>query len=250
MSVDRLAGWPAEDTSTPESRPDPPPKNTDGNMIRRKTSATGYLLISQIQHARLAADIAKIWSSTELENYTLADDLHYAIEHHDDGWKDRDNTPDLNPATDLPRSFTEMEPDTALAIACRCIQACATHSPVCAYWVSQHFQILAEQRQQSADLTPHAKQQTDRFLQQQRATSGRHLPDIPAQILRQGTAWLRFFDRISLLLCCRLPADPDHTVAPDGQHVTIEQRPADDGTVAVKIPDGIRHAARLAVACH
>ena len=218
-------------------------------MIRRQISANGYLLISQIQHARLAGEIAEIWNSSELENYPFVSDLRYAIRHHDDGWKEWEASPDLEPSLHLPRTFTEMETHISLNIARQCIRKCATYSEVCGYWVSHHFQYLAQQKRRSTGLTQRSTEQIDQFLDEQQIAVEQGKLNSSRQILMKGTAWLRFFDRISLLLCCRLPAKPDLTESPDGRHVTIEQHVSANGIIVVATPGNLKNSAKIATPC-
>ncbi len=76
-------------------------------MIRRET-ADGWLLISQIDHAVLAAEVAAAWGNDDVPTLPLRDELLRAIRLHDDGWYDWEQVPTIVPETGKPRDFTEM----------------------------------------------------------------------------------------------------------------------------------------------
>lgn len=92
-------------------------------MIRRDAHDR-RLLISQVEHARLAADLAEAWRDPQLLEFPQRLELLSAIRHHDDGWAGWEQAPTLN-ADGAPRDFTEMPMPVATDIWSRSIDACA-----------------------------------------------------------------------------------------------------------------------------
>ena len=96
-------------------------------MIRRNSPA-GPLLISQVDHAQLAADLAAAWGNATVPGLPLPDLLLPAIRDHDAGWRGWEAAPTCTPAG-LPRAFTEMPMQDATAIWTRSIATCAGGTP-------------------------------------------------------------------------------------------------------------------------
>ena len=84
-------------------------------MIRRD-AADDWLLISQVEHARLAADFARVWGNQRVPSLPLADPLIRAVRDHDNGWWSWEQSPGIDPAAGWPRNFTEMPMTVATSI--------------------------------------------------------------------------------------------------------------------------------------
>lgn len=96
-------------------------------MIRRETSE-GWALISQLDHAHLAFELARAWGNEATPGLPLGEWLLPAVRGHDDGWFEWERHPDeVEPG--VPRSFTEMPADVAVSIWSRSIAMCAGGSP-------------------------------------------------------------------------------------------------------------------------
>ena len=54
-------------------------------MIRRD-AGDDWLLISQVEHARIAAEIASAWGNDRFAAVPMHDLLVHAVRHHDDAW--------------------------------------------------------------------------------------------------------------------------------------------------------------------
>lgn len=93
-------------------------------MIRR-VQDNDWLLISQLEHARIAAELAEAWDTEELSEFPHRDELLSAIRHHDDGWAAWELAPTINQQGE-PRDFTEMSMQIATSIWTLCIDACTS----------------------------------------------------------------------------------------------------------------------------
>jgi len=246
-------------------------------MIRRN-AGDDWLLISQVEHARIAAEIAAAWGHEQQPALPLRGLLLHAIRHHDDGWTDWEQAPTLVPETGEPRNFLEMPLPTAVEIWSRSIDLCARHSAWCGLWVSRHFAALAEHARD------HREARSDRdaastFLQVQSERqrhwrcqlAGNPDADNLRSLEETGYAWLRWFDLLSLWLCCHEHSEPEALTVPGAG--CIELIPANEHAVmlcpyplrptslritvpAVRIPrcrfnsdDELRQALRQAARC-
>lgn len=204
-------------------------------MIRRNAD-DDWLLISQIEHARIAAELAQAWRDPELTDFPRREELLSAIRHHDDGWAAWESAPTVNEAGE-PRDFTEMPMQVATTIWTRSIDACTSRSAFGGLWVSRHFCYLAERasdsRQSSVDISA-----IDAFLANQAAMQNEWRERLGASsevvpsIEERGYHWLQVFDRISLWLCCDDRQDEWRLMLPSGNEVTFQ--PIRDRHVAVE----------------
>lgn len=168
-----------------------------------RTAPGSWMLISQVEHARIAADIAAAWRRPAALA-PLDEEFQHAVVHHDDGWVAWEQAPTIDD-DGRPRDFMEMPMPVATGIWSDSINAAALHSVWGGLWISRHFCRLAQlaiaHRQAASDLSA-----AQRFLATQafaqphwRARLG-VAADSPTELL--GLHGLQFFDRLSLWLCC------------------------------------------------
>ncbi len=99
-------------------------------MIRREEEAgslsgkPGWILISQVDHAHLAAELAEAWGNEEQPALPWPEILLPAIRDHDEGWREWERHPDIHPETHWPRNFTEMPATDAVRIWTQSIDIC------------------------------------------------------------------------------------------------------------------------------
>src|SRR5690242_18324673 len=100
-------------------------------MIRRLEQhpdrGDSWLLIPQIEHARLAGRLAENWGAAPFGTLPARDELIVAVEHHDDGWADWDRRPAVDAERGTPIEFTEMPLADALGIWRQSIDIAAAH---------------------------------------------------------------------------------------------------------------------------
>lgn len=114
-------------------------------MIRRDL-IDGFLLLSQVDHAHLAGDLASAWGNDRIAGLPLADRLVRAIRDHDEGWRHWESTPTVT-ADGLPRQFTEMAATDATSIWTASIDLCAGGEPSMA-------EALRRLRSDGGEVTP------------------------------------------------------------------------------------------------
>lgn len=170
-------------------------------MIVRTTPAA-WILISQVQHARISAEIATVWQLPEsLES--LRNEVLAAVEHHDDGWHHWEQAPTINDHAG-PRDFMEMTMPVATGIWTASIDVAARTAPWSGLWVSHHFCALAElaleHRDDGVDRIAAQAFIKEQEAQQRQWRAEVNEPNVTA-IERAGLHALQFFDRVSLWLC-------------------------------------------------
>lgn len=198
-------------------------------MIRRDlTPPPAWILISQIEHAQLAARLAEHWGAGEFAPLWPRRELLWAIEHHDDGWRQWDLAPGVDSASGRPRSFTEMQPADSAAIWSASIETARAAGPLEAYVVAGHFCVLARRVSGwlSADvrrdvvepfLARFDKLMADCLSAWQAQEPARNTRDAAELALAQ----LQFFDALSLWFCCSAASEAESVQAPAGPMLTL-----------------------------
>ncbi|MBW3541246.1 MAG: DUF3891 family protein [Planctomycetes bacterium] len=97
-------------------------------MIRRDADGQ-WLLISQVEHARLAGELAAVWGNEDVAALPMPHALVPAVIRHDVGWQTWEARPTIEAAHGRPRSFTEMPMNEACRIWSRSIDCCASIDP-------------------------------------------------------------------------------------------------------------------------
>ncbi len=205
-------------------------------MIRRDATnsldgSKQWILIPQIEHARLAGELAKHWGAGPFARLEPRDELVWAIAHHDDGWRDWDENPQVDPRSGRPRSFTEMEIDDSVSIWTGSIETAAAAGPLEGYVVAGHFCALGRRAaawkhsdahwSQAQRFLDHYGQAIDRWLADwQRADPANNTPEIA----RRALAELQWFDALSLWFCCAEADGPDEVEAPEGIRLALKPR--------------------------
>jgi hypothetical protein len=228
-------------------------------MIRRDVrladGAAGWMLISQIEHARISAELAskcmgrfgvspeRGWSSSTPA--AVRDDVLAAILHHDDGWAEWERAPQLDRVTGRPLTFTELPPADALTIWSQSIDAAAAIGPLAAWMVAGHFLRLA--------VNSDTMQADGAFLEWRDAMASRRAAwlaawrqDDPAArtpaLAEEALQWLWTFDEVSLWFCCTCsPAEHAIPCAPEpyraGRGTPIEMELLTEGSeLAIAAP--------------
>jgi Protein of unknown function (DUF3891) len=63
------------------------------------------LVITQTDHARFAGELLSLWRTDGVADHPRRDDLLFATREHDNGWRESDAAPTLNPDTGRPHDF-------------------------------------------------------------------------------------------------------------------------------------------------
>ena len=205
-------------------------------MIRRDDGRS-WLLVSQMDHARIAGEIAGVWGNETVPPLPRPAVLVPSVRFHDDGWKEWESEPTVDPETGGPRNFTEMPMPEATSIWVRSIEQAAKRNPLDGLWVSKHFTYLAEQIRPSRRSDKTEKFAIDSFLASQKPLRSvwrgkalkqfEGIPELEAGI-EIGLKWLQFFDALSLWLCCAPRTEPNTFTLPDGTPLIARPQSPED----------------------
>lgn len=103
-----------------------------------RDAGSDWLLISQPDHAALAARLLRAWTIGTLPARPTRDAVLFATEHHDIGWSDEDAAPTLDPATGRPCDFVSIPVGRRHDVWRRALAALAPQSTYAAALVAQH----------------------------------------------------------------------------------------------------------------
>lgn len=119
-------------------------------MIRREDSDF-WLLISQVDHAYLAGDLAAAWGNPQVAELPEPDLLVPAVRDHDEGWREWEKSPKVDAGRGVPRDFLEMPMTDATAIWRRSIDVSHRREKASSATIAQFQQFLTTR---SKRLTP------------------------------------------------------------------------------------------------
>jgi hypothetical protein len=189
-------------------------------ISRRVTLADGvprWLLISQLEHARLSgvlaehclprfAESATRVAGTKIEH--VRQELLSTITHHDDGWRDWESAPPCDPQTRAPLNFNQLPVADSLAIWTKSIQTAKKIGDLAAWSVAGHFSgVFAISEHHRTDpqgaewLENTTCLRTGWFANWQHRNPAIHTLALAEEALR----WLQAFDILSLWPCMSYP---------------------------------------------
>ena len=200
-------------------------------MIRRELKmieGPAWLLVSQVEHARLSAELARHWIAPGSEGVVCDADRSNdvprqalaAIEHHDDGWDRWERAPEIDPKHGGPLSYRgEVALDKVLVIWSDSIASARQHGPLAGWMVARHFLYLLEGSESNASDAAQKWRETMEsncatWLSEWQAADSRHTEEVA----RRAVSFLQLFDSLSLWLCCDCPIpgrDPDESLPCD-----------------------------------
>jgi hypothetical protein len=183
-------------------------------MIRRDVQladdAPAWALISQIEHARISAELAsQCRGRFGPANASLVrDEALVAVAAHDDGWREWEEAPKLDPKYGRPLSFMELAVEDATEIWSKSIAVAEEIGPLAAWMVSGHFMRLLEHSEHArfdslaqswlAEIRP---RRVAWFAKWQAIE-----PELrDAAVADEALEWLWAFDEASLWFCCHCP---------------------------------------------
>jgi hypothetical protein len=221
-------------------------------ILRR--SEGGTVCIEQADHAALAGQLARRWGNERFGAPVPREPLELAAERHDDGMREFDRAPALDPTTGLPHTYLTMPRGEHMRAWERGTEALAEASPYAAVIVSLHRSELLERHRRSRlrgllDRTNRAQLRWQSRLRRRLLRRLRRDPSwaelVTAETLERNRRLLRTWDRLSLALCIPdlpsvlrgVPAtggDADLSLRGAGGAVVVEPWPFDSEPVEVE----------------
>lgn len=96
------------------------------------------ILVTQPDHARLAADLMRAWQNDGLPDRPTREAALFATAHHDDGWMVHDDAPGVDPLTARPFDFVGAPVAMRHDVWRRAVPLLAKRSTYAAALVAQH----------------------------------------------------------------------------------------------------------------
>ena len=148
------------------------------NMLRLETE-TGWWLVRHPDHARLAGAFAERWGNDRFVRPEPRAHVLKGIARHDDGWIDRDATPQIT-RQGKPSAFSvelvgkysafeEIDLADYLAVRDRAVRLIAAEDPYAAILISMHTYNLLTAHADRSTIAPDQLPLLDQFLEKQRA---------------------------------------------------------------------------------
>ena len=110
-------------------------------MIVLDRTEGGLRIVEQAAHAKMAADIARAWRRPEAMPESMWTSLIDAVEHHDDGWIEADQSPQLD--TDgRPLAFNTMPPLEHIRVWRSSVERVRHRGPYASLLVALHARWL------------------------------------------------------------------------------------------------------------
>lgn len=153
------------------------------------------IVITQADHARLAASFLALFRLPELLANPRRQELLRAVAEHDNGWWESDSAPELDPAIGAPRDFRALGREARWAVWRRGVERFAGEAPYVAALVAAHALRLHGDRAGDPswrEFLTGLGARRDELL----ALAGRD----PGELAEDDT-WLELADGLSLAAC-------------------------------------------------
>ena len=194
--------------------------------------ADGVLhLISQPDHAALARRVMERWQP--LEGEARREVILLAIEQHDNGWRELDEAPLVDPATGGLADFVHVHADLRQGVWLRGSTRAAGMHPWAGALVAHHAISVYQRFRQDPDWTGFFADMETRRARLVEAAA------LTMQELAADYVFLRLGDLVSLAFCTRSAADTRHAgsrLRLVGNRVVVEPDPFGDAEVPFSVP--------------
>ena len=157
------------------------------------------LLVTQPDHARFAAQLLSLWRLPELSEHPRRKALLTAVREHDNGWREADAAPRVDPARGHPYDFRTLPDEHRREIWRRGVRRYADEDPYVALLAARHSWEMHHQR--AAPGWSGYLEELKELLEELVAAAA-----IDADELALDYAWLSLADALSLAVCCRSDA--------------------------------------------
>lgn len=155
-------------------------------------------LITQPDHAHLAGEILSLWRADFLPEHPRREELLFAVREHDNGWREADSAPRVDPATGRPMDFLSVPDSLRQEIWRRGVERYRESRPYPAALIAEHALSLFGRAEGEGwpELLEKFKKNQDESLE--RSIRSR-------EVLESDYAWLRLADDLSLWICTGRP---------------------------------------------
>jgi hypothetical protein len=189
------------------------------------------LLITQPDHAALAAEIMAEWDADGLLSHPRRELVLLATREHDNGWHELDARPLVDESGQI-RDFLHMPPEAHTDVWPRGVHRLATE-PYAAALVAQHALHLFRERRGASEF--------EAFFREMERARDRHLNETPFDLsdLARDYFIVRIGDLLSLTFCnawTEPQREGRYTAYVEGTHLRIDPDPFGGRHVRIAIP--------------
>jgi len=153
------------------------------------------LLTTQPDHAHFAAELLGLWRAEGLPRHPRRADLLFAAREHDNGWREADAAPEVDPASGRPRDFLSYPFAARREIWERGVRRYAQERPYAAALIAEHaLQVHRDRRPEEGwrEFLEQVEAQKNELLQAAGADEAELASDYP---------FLQLADTASLAAC-------------------------------------------------
>jgi hypothetical protein len=171
-----------------------------------RDAGENWQIVLQTDHADLSGQLARAWA----EKGERFASVEIAARRHDDGWAVWERMPGLDPGSERPRNFLDVQVLSHLAFYRAAIAAVSDHDPYAGLLVSMHGAGIYRHRygrDPGLRLTfaAEVEEQVDAFVAEQEAAYPGRAAEVGVEDDRRWADYglLQVFDRLSLYFCMR-----------------------------------------------
>jgi hypothetical protein len=157
-----------------------------------------FLLITQPDHARLAAEMLSLWRGDHLPEHPRRRELLFAVREHDNGWREADAAPRYNAVCQRPHDFRSFPATERLEIWQRGIERFSVDNPYAALLIARHAESLYRRASEVSEAWL-------RFLSRLEPRRREWLENagVDAALIDRDYRFLETADLLSLAICSR-----------------------------------------------
>ncbi len=210
-------------------------------------------VVTQCDHAHLAAEIASLWRTDGLPENPRRGEILLAVREHDNGWREADSAPRVDPATGRPHDFRTLPAEVRRELWLRGAARLAPKRPDRPEWPDRSYAALLIVHHALALHAGHRGEEPwdegllaplDELYEELLEATGSTASDVAAEY-----RFLHVADTVSLLACGGRGGSPEHAevagqwIGASGDRVEIEPFPLAGATTfrvpARRIPDRV-----------
>ena len=163
-------------------------------MLVARTDS-GLRLVTQPDHARVAAEILSLWRADGLPHHPRRDDLLFAVREHDNGWQGGDAAPRVNAESGRPYDFLDLPDELRRELWEVATRRFGDERPAAAALITRHALEIHHDRRGEETWTGFFTALEERLAAQLEASG------LAVEELEHDYAWLWAADGISLRAC-------------------------------------------------
>jgi hypothetical protein len=158
------------------------------------------LLVTQNDHAHFSGELLSLWRDDGLPESARRRDIVFAAREHDNGWREADSAPRVDPATGEPYGFLSLPGPDRSEIWRRGIARYRKDRPYAALLIHQHAIVLHSSfgGDEYADLIANVRSSRDQLLAETGIDEAAVVADYPL---------IQLSDALSLVACRCFPGE-------------------------------------------